>query len=178
MEDIFHWTREGNAIQVRLWLDDTEHDMNQGDDHGFSPLHWAAKEGHTKLVEMLMQRGARVGATNRGDDTPLHLAAAHGHRDIVHMLLRQRADINFTNEHGNTALHYACFWGYDAIAEDLVAQGALVVVDTAQALRLALGVARGMAFLHNIEHCSGGITTHSPSWIVFTFCQVDPYLHE
>ncbi len=30
MEDIFHWCREGNSIQVRLWLDDTEHDMNQG----------------------------------------------------------------------------------------------------------------------------------------------------
>ena len=30
MEDIFHWIREGNTIQVRMWLDDTEHDMNQG----------------------------------------------------------------------------------------------------------------------------------------------------
>lgn len=56
------------------------------DDHGFSPLHWAAKEGHSKIVELLLQRGARVNATNRGDDTALHLAAAHGHRDIVHMV--------------------------------------------------------------------------------------------
>lgn len=56
------------------------------DDHGFSPLHWAAKEGHTKLVELLLSRGARVNATNRGDDTPLHLAAAHGHHDIVLMV--------------------------------------------------------------------------------------------
>lgn len=30
MEDIFQWCREGNAMQVRVWLDDTEHDMNQG----------------------------------------------------------------------------------------------------------------------------------------------------
>ena len=55
MEDIFHWCREGNAMQVRVWLDDTEHDMNEGDDHGFSPLHWAAKEGHLNLVAMLIQ---------------------------------------------------------------------------------------------------------------------------
>lgn len=126
MEDIFHWCREGNAMQVRVWLDDTEHDMNQGDDHGFSPLHWSSKEGHTKIVDLLILRGARINATNRGDDTPLHLAAAHGHWDVVHVLLRNRADVNFTNEHGNTPLHYACFWGYQAVAEDLVTHGALV----------------------------------------------------
>lgn len=56
------------------------------DDHGFSPLHWAAKEGHLKIVEMLVQRGARINSTNRGDDTPLHLAAAHGHHEIVHLV--------------------------------------------------------------------------------------------
>ncbi|KAK3913192.1 Integrin-linked protein kinase [Frankliniella fusca] len=128
MEDIFHWCREGNAMQVRVWLDDTEHDMNQGDDHGFSPLHWASKEGHYKIAELLIQRGARINATNRGDDTPLHLAAAHGHREIVHMLLRNKADINFTNEHGNSPLHYACFWGYPTLAEELVAQGAVVAL--------------------------------------------------
>lgn len=53
------------------------------DDHGFSLLHWAAKEGHLGIVEMLVARGARINATNLGDDIPLHLAAAHGHRDIV-----------------------------------------------------------------------------------------------
>lgn len=57
------------------------------DDHGFSPLHWCAKEGHTKLVEMLLQRGVRVNATNMGDDIPLHLAAAHGHAEIVQMVI-------------------------------------------------------------------------------------------
>ena len=56
------------------------------DDHGFSPLHWAAKCGHAGIVEMLIQRGARVGATNMGDDTPLHLAAAHGHRPVVQLV--------------------------------------------------------------------------------------------
>lgn len=128
MEDIFHWIRESNAIQVRMWLDDTEHDMNQGDDHQFSPLHWASKGGHLKIVEMLISRGARVHTTNMGDDTPLHLAAAHGHKDVVQILLRHKADINCVNEHGNSALHYACFWGFTDIAEELIDAGAIVSV--------------------------------------------------
>jgi len=56
------------------------------DDHQFSPLHWAAKGGQTKIVDMLISRGARIHTTNMGDDTPLHLAAAHGHRDIVNIV--------------------------------------------------------------------------------------------
>lgn len=30
MEDVFGWVREGNAFQVRVWLDDTEHDLYVG----------------------------------------------------------------------------------------------------------------------------------------------------
>lgn len=37
-------------------------------------------------MEMLLHRGARVNATNMGDDIPLHLAAAHGHLEIVQMV--------------------------------------------------------------------------------------------
>lgn len=59
---------------LALWL---------SDDHGFSPLHWACREGKNGVVDMLIMRGARINVMNRGDDTPLHLAASHGHRDIV-----------------------------------------------------------------------------------------------
>lgn len=70
-------------------------DFCSRDDHGFSPLHWCCKEGHSKLAELLVSRGARINATNRGDDTPLHLASAHGHRDIVQLVMIYLS-INFT----------------------------------------------------------------------------------
>lgn len=128
MDDIFTQVRDGNAFNVRVWLDNTENDLNKGDDHRFSLLHWAAREGRDNIVDMLIKRGARINATNMGDDTPIHLAAAHGHRDVTLMLLHNKANVNAINEHGNTPLHYACFWGYDLIAEDLVNNGALVSV--------------------------------------------------
>ncbi|KAG9351831.1 hypothetical protein AGOR_G00027360 [Albula goreensis] len=128
MDDIFTQCREGNAVAVRLWLDNTENDLNQGDDHGFSPLHWACREGRSGVVDMLIMRGARINVMNRGDDTPLHLAASHGHRDIVAKLIQCKADTNTANEHGNTPLHYACFWGQDLVAEDLLTNGAQVSI--------------------------------------------------
>lgn len=41
------------------------------------------------MAELLVSRGARVNATNRGDDTPLHLASAHGHKEIVQLVMRK-----------------------------------------------------------------------------------------
>eukprot|EP00096_Caligus_rogercresseyi_P010807 TRINITY_DN4044_c0_g1_i1.p1 TRINITY_DN4044_c0_g1~~TRINITY_DN4044_c0_g1_i1.p1 ORF type:complete len:459 (-),score=164.20 TRINITY_DN4044_c0_g1_i1:354-1730(-) len=130
MEDIFHWIRKGDVLSVRLWLSDPETDLNGGDSHQFSPLHWAAKGGHSAIVRHLLERGARVGVTNMGDDTPLHLAAAHGHAEVVRLLLLAHKmgsaplDVNFANEHGNSALHYACFWNEVGIAEELLEAGA------------------------------------------------------
>ncbi|CAG00468.1 unnamed protein product [Tetraodon nigroviridis] len=89
MDDIFTQCREGNSVAVRLWLDNTENDLNLGDDHGFSPLHWACREGRSGVVDMLIMRGARINVMNRGDDTPLHLAASHGHRDILAKVTEQ-----------------------------------------------------------------------------------------
>lgn len=54
------------------------------DDHGFTPLHWACREGQLVVFEMLMARGGRASARNDGGDTALHLACAHGNKDIVH----------------------------------------------------------------------------------------------
>ncbi|KAK4336857.1 hypothetical protein RND71_043406 [Anisodus tanguticus] len=126
MEDIYQWCRDGNSLQVRVWLDEIKNDMNAGDDHGFSPLHWAAKEGHLFIVQMLLNKGAMVNATNMGNDTALHLASAHGHLECVQLILKNQAEVNAQNEHGNTPLHYACFWGYQSIAELLVSNGALI----------------------------------------------------
>ena len=129
--DIFHLSKKGDSVMsIKLWLDNTENDVNQVispifnvvvtilpkvDDHWFTPLHWAARYGHKQVVELLIDRGARVSAKNRGDDTPLHNACQCGHLEIAKTLMRHKATLsllNERNEHGNSPLHYACFGNY------------------------------------------------------------------
>ena len=126
MNDIFTHCKDGNLVAVKIWLDNTENDLNQGDDHLFSPLHWACREGHSHIVDILLSRGALVNAANMGDDTPLHNAAQMGHLAIVQKLIQQKSNVNVVNEHGNTPLHYACFGQYAPCCEELIANGAMV----------------------------------------------------
>ncbi|KAL3312751.1 Ankyrin-2 [Cichlidogyrus casuarinus] len=125
MEPIIAHVRERNFNEVKEWIDNPSTDLDVGDEHGFSLLHWAAREGCSEIAEMLLRQGARVNVTNAGLDTPLHLAAAHGHFKLVKLLYEysiQSVDIG--NEYGNTPLHYACFWGHVDIADYLMENGA------------------------------------------------------
>ena len=53
------------------------------DDHGFTPLHWAAREGWVAIFDILVARGARINNLNNGGDTPLHCAVSKGQKAII-----------------------------------------------------------------------------------------------
>src|SRR5688500_3266889 len=51
-------------------------DVNAAQGDGMTALHWAATNGDTGLVQMLLSAGANVRATTRlGGITPLHMAS-------------------------------------------------------------------------------------------------------
>ncbi|UJR14780.1 hypothetical protein I4U23_001768 [Adineta vaga] len=119
-DDIYSLIRQNNTFAVRLWLDNTTNDIYQSDEHGFTLLHWAVWYGRLPIVQLLLQRHARVNAVNRGDDTPLHIAVSHNHFEVIQKLIKHKAHVNVTNIHGNTPLHYACFHRYFSIAQSLI----------------------------------------------------------
>lgn len=78
------------------------------DNAGYKPLHYAARNGHYKVCETLLQHGADVNATTRSiGATPLHRAVTQGHTKVIDLLLEHGADANLRDADGKTPLHRA-----------------------------------------------------------------------
>ncbi|MFQ5731104.1 MAG: ankyrin repeat domain-containing protein [Planctomycetaceae bacterium] len=71
---------------------------------GSTPLSDAALHGRLDVARYLIQRGAKVDATNRDGNTPLHVAAFLCRKDIVKLLLEKGASPLTKNRRGETAI--------------------------------------------------------------------------
>ena len=110
------------------------------DDGGrpWTPLHFAAQNGHLEVVRLLLERGANVNAQNtdelwwRERRTPLHFAAQNGHLDVVRLLLERGANVNAETSGvaGWTPLHFAAQNGHLEVVRVLLERGANVNAQT------------------------------------------------
>lgn len=91
---------------------------------GYTPLHYAARAGQLKAVQLLLRHGAAVDAATRsGRATALHRAAHTGHAEVVDALLAAGADPLLQDADGETPLHKAAAQGHAAVVTALLAAG-------------------------------------------------------
>jgi len=72
---------------------------------GQTPLHLAARQGHSGYVQYLLERKAQANVKDVSSSTPLHEAVRNGRIECTALLLAAGADPNVTDSSGNTPLH-------------------------------------------------------------------------
>jgi uncharacterized protein len=79
------------------------------DEFGRSELHYAARDGNSKLAQRLIGRGADVNLADKNGWTPLHFAAQAQSAEVAAFLLDAGAQVDPKDVHGNTPLFKAVF---------------------------------------------------------------------
>ena len=90
--------------QVRKIIKEQPQLINQADDRGFTPLHIAAVNPDTAILELLLESGADIEARTDEKKTPLYLAAEFGRLKPVQKLLEGKAFSLPLDKGGNTPL--------------------------------------------------------------------------
>jgi ankyrin repeat protein len=84
----------------------------------------ASGRGHAEIVEMLVNRGARVNAQDKKGKTPLMAACSRGYKDAARALLCNGANVDHASAKGNTALMKAAYYGHADVVQLLLDAGA------------------------------------------------------
>lgn len=79
-------------------------DVNQP---GWTPLHYAATEGSSVMVALMLKHHAFVDAESPNGTTPLMMAAQYGSPEAVKLLLEAGAQPQQRNQQGLSALEFA-----------------------------------------------------------------------
>lgn len=97
--------------------------LNEYDENGLGPIHWAADRGHSHILEVLLQNGADVNLVdNEGGQTALHYAISCGHVECVKILKKYGADATIKDFDETTCHDLASEMNDEAILELLNSQ--------------------------------------------------------
>lgn len=147
-EDIFTAARIGNVHEVQQFIA-AGVSVNEKNHNRDTPLHLAAKNGHTKVVKLLLAHGANIEASNKSlllaakndhtkvaklllengvdtevKDRSLLFAANNGHNEVVKVLIEYGANIETKDNHKQTSLLFAARNNHIEVVKILLANGA------------------------------------------------------
>eukprot|EP00518_Triparma_eleuthera_P020463 CAMPEP_0197564508 /NCGR_PEP_ID=MMETSP1320-20131121/30541_1 /TAXON_ID=91990 /ORGANISM="Bolidomonas sp., Strain RCC2347" /LENGTH=363 /DNA_ID=CAMNT_0043126427 /DNA_START=139 /DNA_END=1227 /DNA_ORIENTATION=+ len=119
--DIFLAARLGNVNRIRQLVEYDGENANKCKWSGVTPLHRAASEGHSDVVEYLVKKAkCDVNAkTTFGWHTPLHFACRSGHEECCVVLIENGATWQIFNKDRETPQAWARIGGHAAMGRKL-----------------------------------------------------------
>ncbi|XP_060545373.1 ankyrin repeat domain-containing protein 66 [Pantherophis guttatus] len=84
-----------------------------------TPLHWAAAKGHSKIVKLLVERGARLILRTEAGWTPVHFAAESGQLGVLRTLHSLHAPMDAPDLYGDVPRRIAEIYGHKACVKFL-----------------------------------------------------------
>lgn len=105
--DIWAAAKNGDLKQLEALLTKEKVDPNGHDQHGITPIAWAALSDQPKAIALLLKHGAKVNGTNRDGGNALHSAAFLGNVASLEVLVKNKADLSMKNGEGQTPLDVA-----------------------------------------------------------------------
>ena len=96
------------------------------DSCGWTPLKYAATNGHGAVVWLLLENGAAIDEASDIGRTPLSYAAEKGHEAVVRLLLEKGAAIDVADKFNISPLSYAAANGHEAVVRLLLEKGAAI----------------------------------------------------
>ncbi|KAG0216546.1 palmitoyltransferase akr1 [Mortierella sp. GBA30] len=95
-------THSSNAMLVLYLLMAGDVPVDTVDTLGHTSLMWAAYQGDSLSVDILLKYGARIDTKDQEGFTPLHWAVVKGNRDCLSKVLKAGADVNAGDKSGKT----------------------------------------------------------------------------
>jgi hypothetical protein len=104
---LIDFVKNNQLESVRQALQEGADVNQQAKEVSSTALHYAAFNGYTDIVELLLQHDAEVNIQNKNGNTPLHLAALSNSIDVIVLLLSAGADVGLKNAQDQTAQQLA-----------------------------------------------------------------------
>jgi ankyrin repeat protein len=96
-------------------------DLNCSDFMGRTPLHEAAQQGHSAVVDILLKNGANPNAKDWRKSTPLHYACAAGQiKSTARLLKDKKTHASLQDSCGRTALMLSAYRNHHKVTEYLI----------------------------------------------------------
>jgi ankyrin repeat protein len=127
LSNVFHIAAFFGSSGIMAHLISTDQtNLGSTDKYGWTPLSWAARNGHDAVVKLLLDTG-KVDADSKDDYgwTPLSLAAENGYEAVAKLLLDTgKVEVDSKNNHySRTPLSWAARNGHELVVKLLLDTG-------------------------------------------------------